>query len=403
MTQQSLVNRLATTFISPEATFGLGGGAVSQIWPKSGSFDDSRDQEEVTVDDESPYFFDEKTALLGLKSGGCKFSTNVVPAGGLLNAAASPATPPHSIALKAMLGGEQANAGSLVATGTSPTQVTVTAGQGSRLPAGTLCLVEVAGTLYPTFVATQSTDTLTFGIALPGTPGTGALVINAYQYYPTDANSSSLEVRRALVGDANEQYQYLGCNGNFELNLERGKLITETYNLTCADWNEGALGYSTAFAANSQGSGFVLKNAVTLLQTPATTTRTNLPFTSLALKFSTAMALQEEHGGINGWSAWQRTGMERVACEVTLRTRIDRQLVTWWNARTQLRLFHATMAGSGLTARAHMVHLPLLTPRGAPKIVDVGGRRLHEFRAVTQIDGTLATALQRAPYVLGRA
>ena len=403
MTQQSLVNRLGTTFISPEATFGLGGGAVSQIWPKSGSFDDAREQDEVPNDDESPYFFDEKTALLGLKTGGCKFSTNVVPAGGQLNAAASPATPPHSVALKAMLGGEQANAGTVVVTGTSTTQVTVTGGQGARLPAGTLCLVEVSGTLYPTFVATQSTDTLTFGIALPGTPATGALVINAYQYYTTDANSASLEVRRAIVGDANEQYQYLGCNGNFELSLERGKLITEAYNLTAADWNEGALGYSTAFAANSQGSGFVLKNAVTLLQTPATTTRTNLPFTSLALKFSTAMALQEEHGGINGWSAWQRTGMERVACEVTLRTRIDRQLVTWWNARTQLRLFHATMAGSGLTARAHMVHLPLLTPRGAPKIVDVGGRRLHEFRAVTQIDGTLATALQRAPYVLGRA
>ena len=140
MTQQSLVNRLGTTFISPEATFGLGGGAVSQIWPKSGSFDDAREQDEVPNDDESPYFFDEKTALLGLKTGGCKFSTNVVPAGGQLNAAASPATPPHSVALKAMLGGEQANAGTVVVTGTSTTQVTVTGGQGARLPAGTLCL-----------------------------------------------------------------------------------------------------------------------------------------------------------------------------------------------------------------------------------------------------------------------
>lgn len=403
MAQQALVNRLATTFWGAESVFGTGSVQLSQIAPKAGSFDEQHDQEDVIVDDESPYFFDEKSRIPGLKSGGCKLSLNVQPSGTLLNAAATPATPPNAVGLKALLGGESVAAGSLVAVGTSATQVTVTAGQGSRFPAGTLCMVEVAGVLHPTFVATQATDTLTFGIALPGTPGVGAFVTNAYNYYPTDGNSASLEVRRAIVGDANEQYQWLGCNGNLEMSLERGKLITETYNLMAADWNEGALGYSTAFAANTQGDRFVVKDAVTLLQTPATTTRINLPFQSVSLKFATAMVLQDEHGGINGNTGWMRAGMERVACEITLRTRVDRQLVTWWQSKTQLRFFHATMSGSGTSKRANIIHAPLCSITGKPRIVDVGGRRLHEAKLFTQLDGSLATALLRAPYVIARA
>ena len=57
--------------------------------------------------------------------------------------------------------------------------------------------------------------------------------------------------------------------------LVAGQLLTESYDLRCADWQEGALGYPAAFVANTQGKAFPLVGATTLLQTPATTTRSS--------------------------------------------------------------------------------------------------------------------------------
>lgn len=403
MAQQDLLTRKATTFWGVESTYGQGGGTLAQIWPVS--YEGRRRRERVPVMDESIYFHDRKKSLHGLKRATSNLALRTAAPAVQLNNAATPATSPNHLGLKALLGGEVATAGSGVAVGTSPTAVTVTATQGSRFEPGQLVAVEYGGTLHVTVVATRAGDDLTFAIALPGAPSANAAIINLYNYYFSDTNSQSLEVRRATVGDANEQHQHLAGTGGLELSYEGpGRILTERYALEFADFNEGALGYSTAYAANAQSEGFVLGGATTLLQTPATTTRVHYPMHSVRCELRPAMAHNPEHGGVQGTYGVMRAGGqddERAPATLVVSIPKDRARLADWEAATDLRFLHITPYGSGLTKRFSIIHAPLCYLDDVQDR-DEGGRMMLDLTLIPRMNTAGAAALARASVVLAR-
>lgn len=403
MAQADLLNRKATTFWSIESTYGAGGGTPAQIWPVS--FEGKRTRARVPVHDESVYFHDRKKSVFGLKRGAVSLALNTAAPAAQLLAASTPATSPNHVGLKAILGGESVAAGSLIATATSATQITVTAGQGGRFPPGTLLAVEQGGALHVTVVATQVGDVLTFAVALPGAPSVGGFVINLYNYYFSDTNVQSLEVRRAIVGDANEQHQYLGATGGLELVYEGpGRLLQERYQLDAADWNEGALGYATTYAANSQSEGFVLAGATTILQAVAATTRTHYPLHAMRVELRPQMAHLPEHGGVQGTTGVMRQGGqddERAPATINLRIRADRDQIANWTSGADLRLLHIAPSGAGNTKRFSVVHAPNCYIDDLQES-DEGGRRIYDLTLIPRMDTSGAAALARASIVLGR-
>lgn len=388
--------------IAPESPVGTP-GTYTRLTHVKGSFDDGSTIEQLDPMDASTEPFDRITTIDGFSRAAPTWKMKAKAPGTQLDATATgdaltlAGNCPNLLPLYYVMGGLQTAAGSLVAASPSPTATgfSVTATQGDRLLPGQIIFVEYGGTLHATVVATRSTDAITLAIALPGAPSTGAKVINSLMLYADPANTSSFAVRQTNV-HLNNMYAFTKCTGDFELGYTRGQLIELTMKARAAAFGDAEDAGEPAYEADIHGSkGFALKDALTILQPIATTTRTQYRMRDLAFSFKQGMVHTEEQG-TDGVDSVIRTG-DRNFVEVKITGPYDADLVTYARNKTPLRFFHAVPYGSGTTKKHWAVHCPRGFILGDPKRKNTGDLLEHEYTFVAQIDPTLSTTAQKSP------
>lgn len=381
--------RNAATYVGIEATYGTT-PAMTRATIVEGSFEPDAQQTEIDVPDERAHIADLVDPVLGLKTGGgCKFAMHCRPPATQLTATTTEA---HylGLVLKALFGGESATGGTLVASATSATVFTVTAGQGVRIAEGQTILVAINGALEPARVKSVATDTITLAYALSATPAAGALVVGMYNYFLTQTNTQSLCVQHAKVQDADHQWTFNGCTGGLELTTERDQVFKITAALKAGTFTgPSAQGIGTATAAESMGKPIAFREYFCLLQPVATATRTHRPIESVGVELQFGMEhipeLAAGTGGVEGTVGVMRAGAVKPFAKVKLKMRADTQLDAWWSSRTPLQFVLAVPTGSGTTKRWAVLDVGTCLIVGKPKHPG-GDRQLYELELHAQLD-----------------
>jgi hypothetical protein len=131
-----------------------------------------------------------------------------------------------STVLEALAGGYDDPTGTLVASGASPTGVTITGGEGATagIEPASIVGIETTSTserFVPTQVKTRATDALTFTHALGFTPAVGGKVIGSQMIYPGSSPSATLQ----WLFDAFDRSTILamfGCQGDLKIDWTLG-------------------------------------------------------------------------------------------------------------------------------------------------------------------------------------
>lgn len=401
-------SHLGTCFVSEESSFGTPGTERRcHIVADSGSIDPT--QAEVDVMPLRARPFDYRTSVLGFKACAVTLSHYCQPPTTVLAAGATPdadAAAPLRVLMRCVLGGESVAAGTDVATGTSDDEFDVTTGQGARMPAGQIVLVtDPADGLVPARVTSRVTDTLQIWPSLSGAPATGADVNNTVTWYLTRTNSKSLSVALCSAQDTDRQWRAVGCTGNMTIKFERGALVTCDFELQGASWTgPSALGLSVAHAADPMAAPLAARNAVLILQPPATTTRVNHVVDTFEAKITTGnVHLESLTGGVEGKrAAFRGEGLQGSALEVTFTAPVNTSYETWYQARTDLSaMLYVPFDVSGGGRRLIVLDVPLCQIVGKPK----AGRGAANADKVTvtlkaklDTSGAQSSELSEAPF-----
>lgn len=401
-------SHLGTCFVSEESPFGTPGTERRcHIVADSGNLDPTQNEIDVMPLRARP--FDYRNPVLGFKACAVTLSHYCQPPTTVLTAGATAdddAAAPLRVLMRCVLGGESVAAGSDVATGTSASTFDVTTGQGSRMPAGQIILAtDPTNGLVPARVTSRITDTLIVWPSLSGSPSTGADVNNTCTWYPSRTNSRSLSVALCAAQDTDRQWRALGCTGNMTIKFARGELVTVDFELQGASWTgPSALGLSVAHAADPMAAPMAARNAVLLLQTPATTTRTNHVIDSFEAKITTGnVHLECLTGGVEGKrAAFRGEGLQGPALEVTITAPVNTNYETWWQARTDLSaMLYVPFDVSGGGRRFIVLDIPLCVIVGKPKSgkgAANADKVTFTLKAKLDTSGAQSSELSEAPF-----
>lgn len=407
MAEIVMLERTGRTKVGIESTFGTVAGTMVDVYPRErGAI--SLGQAQVKLADERPTKFAHQRNLRGPLEWAAKLGFDIRTGAEQLLAAATPATPPDLLLLKALWGGELASAGSTAAAGSTTTSVNVQTGHGSRFAVGGIAAFEVSGVLYPRKVKAIATDALTLELALPGSPASGALCVNGYGYYPTQSNAQSVSVQHAAINHANlsdyaQQWELRGGTGDATLTLEPGKTPMVGYELRGAVWSgpSSAPGLLPApAAAETQPVGFVLNNTTVWFQPVAATTTLHTPIRKMDLKLNGGMIHLPEYGGVEGRSGVERVGDGYCFATGEITKLYDPTFDAYYASETAMRLTMIQQYGTGLTARFVVVEVPTFFLSERPKVEFDGGVRVHKFSFEALEDASItspATDAARAP------
>ena len=158
---------------------------------------------------------------------------------------------------------------------------------------------------------------------------------------------------------------------------------------------------STAAATNALTGPITNDSAVCLLQTLATTTRTQVPFHSLSVTIEPGNTLVQELGGSTQGVVGVMRTQPTVTAQLTIRT--DVAQITGWDSDEDLVLVYAAPSGSGATKRFSGFVL-YCTREDRPQRVDLGDSR--EGLQITlrgrhnTMQSTAVTDLALSPIVL---
>lgn len=380
-TPVDIIDTLARCFVALESSFASGGTDVA-AFPIAETLAPERAQNTVDVKTLHVRPFDVRDPVKSFKSGALKFGYLLQPAGTVLTALATVPTganaPPLWVLMEALFGGQSVAAGSLVASAVSATAFSVTAAQGSRFPAGQLCLVEdPTNGLVACRVTERATDAVKVWPALSGSPSVGAAVVNAVTWYPTRTNSKSLRVRIANAQDANYQWEFIGGTGGLEFKLSRGELAAADFDLKFAKFTgPSPLGLSTANVTDTMDSPLVCRNAIVYLQDLTTTTRAEYPVESLSVKVNLGNThLETLSGGTEGVRAVARTeGLQDTVATAELTFRADRDADTdWFTNFTKLACFIVIPVDTATGRRAIIFDIPRCIVKTVPKFAKGAG------------------------------
>ena len=279
----------------------------------------------------------------GYKEGTVTFAHYLQPTSAVLDhstSVPSTANNPLNVILKALFGGVSVNQGTQVATATSESAVTVSSGHGSRVPAGQIVLVkDPTDGILPARVLTRSTDDITFWPSLSGAGTIGDEIINTYTWYPTTANTRSLAVALAAVGNSSLQWEWLGGTGDLELMFERAQLAQAKITGKFASWSgPSALSLSTSVVSDPMAAPMAVRSAKLYLQPPATTTRTCYLVDSFKVSIKLGNALLETLtcGTEGRRGVFRSEGLTDAFAEIDCEVPIDTGLDTYWSAKTTL-------------------------------------------------------------------
>ena len=401
-------SHLGTCYVSEESSFGTPGTERRcHIVADSGNLDPT--QAEVDVMPLRARPFDYRSPVRGFKACAASLSHYVQPASTVLTAGATAdddAAAPLRVLMRCILGGESVAAGTDVDSGTDAGEFTVTSGQGARCPAGQIVLVnDSTNGLVPARVTSRVTDTLQVWPDLSGTPSNGADVVNTYTWYLTRTNTKSLSVALASAQDANRQWRAVGCTGNLTIKFARGELVVCDFELQGASWSGPSdLSLSVAHAADPMATPMAARGAVLLLQTPATTTRTNHVVDSFEVKVTTGNVLLESlTGGVEGKrAAFRGEGLQGPALEVSITAPVNTSYETWWQAQTDLSAMLYVPFDVGVGGRRMIVlDVPLCCIVGKPKAgkgAANADKVTFTLRAKLDTSTAQASELSQAPF-----
>ena len=273
------------------------------------------------------------------------------------------------------LGAEYAAAGSTVATGTSTTVFDVAAGHGSRFRVQTVIAVEVSGEMEWCNVVAISTDTITVYPALSGTPGTGAIVRNLYNYAMSESHTNSLTVQVAYVADSAAQYTLNGCHGGIKFNFgEFGKLVSMGLDLTAVSFTgPSAQSIPVTTVSDEMGSAFPLAPQVYL--TSSTVTRgTTVACEKFSIEPVAQWEMVRDPAATNTVTAVVDTAGRPRGVKAMVTLRFDGDYPTGYDAGTSYGLSIVQRIGTGTTASFWVWQMGVAQLVAQPKLTKVGER-----------------------------
>lgn len=398
--------------VAPEASFGIDGtGTMGDFGDvRATQVDHPREAQEFIEDNMVRSFRVQAPASqLGWRRAGLTLGGQLVSTGVVYDASAVPAIDAHGVMLKAIIGGQVASAGSLVATGTSTTAISVTASEGARFQEGKMCAVETGvgtGIYEVTGIDTRSTDALGFCTALSFTPSVGARVLNADLYYETNQPSQSLQW--LIEGeDRKDIFLYVGCSGGLSIEWPLGGEVSWTsQQMFCDRIHDDELATPQGGSALAQwtppGSSPIIARSGSVIFAPSAGTLRTKPGVA-ALTFDPAITWQEvpSFNGVEGRSGWERvTGQPMATIQVPRSTSLEVYKDAMAAQTTYRLLAQAGVAGGRMLA----LHLPTV------QIVGIAPSSLNGLDYITLSlkclpDAGLtdqSTDLLRAPYRLAR-
>ncbi len=350
MAQSDIVALTGATYVGVESTFGST-PSMTRIFPRVGGTL-APAQTVIPVDTLQDKLNKRDKSVRGYKSGSASFTIDAYLDATRLTSAGSASTTWLGSLLKAALGGESAAAGSTIAVSSTASSIIAAAGHGGRFPTGQVFLSDVGDVPEVVIAKSVATDTITPLFNLSASPTSGQDLINCHCYYLTDTNTQSLTVQHALAQDSNAQWTLNGCIVSaLTINLERDGRLSYGFTLNGANFTgPSAQSISTAAGTNSLVGPITDTNAVCLLQSLSTTTRTHVPFSSLSITIELGNSHVRELGGsTQGVVGAFRNASPTVTAQLTLRQ--DLAQYTGWDSDEDLVLVYAIPSGTGATKR----------------------------------------------------
>lgn len=380
MSQQSIRNKEAATYVASETSFAVLPTTMYRAFPIEGSVGIDLEQKELDNMDQRTTLYSYLAPVFGLKDGKVKADFYAKAPTTQLVAAQAPTAHYMGQIFDAAWGYAFANSGSLCAGASSPTSVTVTAGEADNFELGQWIGVSTGGaTLEPTKVIgiNIAGDTLTVWPALSTSPGVTDIVVNGYNYAPKANHTGSLHLQHAVAGDSNATTQWAtsGSAVNLSLEVKRNELAKVSVEGMVGSWlGPQALGFLTSSASDPFTAPFAVRDALVYFQSAGSAT----PASAYCLQeFTTKTNGKMEHieclGATEGKSASFRKG-QRMFAEATLKFRYDNDMdATNWSNHILMQAVVILPKGSGLTKRFTVIDMPNAYIFGKPKLSDENG------------------------------
>jgi hypothetical protein len=393
----------ASTFVARETSFAAL-PTMLRASPVSGSVAIETTQAELDVTEESVYLYNEQDPVKGLKEGTVALDYYLKPPTTQLVTAATPDSTALGALLKAAFGAEVSAAGSQISASGSGTAATVASG--AVFNVGGWALGPLSGSLLPVRVSAISTNDLTFDLGAGAGMTTSTDLVNMHNWYPLESSTETLYVQHAIAGSSsNHKWAAKGCIvESLELETARNKLLVAKFKLKAADW-EYPTDDSVAVTVGNDGMGspFSMRDAVFILQTTGTATRTAYEMLDFKVKLNLGMRFQEDLGGATEGKVSAYRDGQRMFAEATIKT-ASADVVpfsTWYTSRTALQCVIMVPQGSSTTKRWCVIDIPNCIVVGVPKTTKEAGMAVTEFTVRSKMRSTSASAAQgRTPFAL---
>lgn len=405
MSQQSIRNKEAATYVASETTFATLPAVMYRAFPIEGSVGIELEQKELDNMDQRTTLYSYLAPVFGLKDGKIKADFYAKAPNTQLVAAQAPTAHYMGEIFDAAWGYTFANSGSNRDGASSTTSILITPGTADNFELGSWIGVEVAGVIEATKVIAVviASDTLTVWPPLSAGPSSGARIINGYNYAPKQNHTGSLHLQHAVAGDSNATTQWATSGSAVNLNLEvkRNELAKVSVEGMVGSWlGPQALGFVTSSASDPFTAPFAVRDALVYFQPAGSAS----PATSYCLQeFSIKTNGKMEHieclGATEGKTAAFRKG-QRMFAEATLKFRYDNDMdATYWTNKTLMQAVVILPKGSGVTKRFTVIDMPNAYIVGKPKLSDENGMlymsvTLHATADTNIVSGGGATATE---------
>jgi len=326
-----------------------------------------------------------------------------------LNAAATPTKRAQSKLMEALLGGYNAAAGSLAASGEATTGCVVTAAQGSRFTEGTIIGITVAGVIYPRLVTSRATDTLVWWPALPAAPATGAVILNSQSIFLTDTPATQIQMLFEAAKQRGNIWTGLGGWGDFSMDFTRGGLAKWSSTLNFADYEHDDEfdvpqgGSAIALASYDDTGPIVVSKGGCHFGASSSSTLSLVRCAGLTVNFAREFFDVGLHSGVEGRTEPELNSRTRRTLEITL-LKPDPYEDYWeaHQAQTNYGLLFWLDGGAGGTQRT--VCVPTMQICAEPEPVEAFGMEGLKISCLIK-ESNKASAqtaeVQRSPIVIG--
>ena len=407
MTWSNVNKRNGIVRIGVESTFGTTSSNMKALlnradppWPLAG-----KTQKMIARQDSLTSRRAYQTPVKGMKSGSpVVLSVDVKPPTGRLNASATPvafsnaSALSHQLLWRAALGAELTPAaGTTIASYSAPT-ISVATGHGARFVVGQWLKYEATGgglTFHQ--VTAISGDDVSVQPPLPGTPTTGEVIRNLYNYHLADDDTQTFTVDHAPIeaGSNEAQSRGRGCVFSPELTLPLGDVPQLSLSGTAADHDGfGDLSLSEGAVADDMGAPFALdvsagNGGIWLASSLSSTPSASL---TVSAKITIPRVWQEipGAGGVSSLAAIKEVAGPQQPITIELELSGGAAEVTAFANMTSRHFVMFGLSGTGTSGRGFLIHAPNTVP-AMPPVVQINGELAFCKVTLVAQRNTLAT------------